>query len=64
MGIPVNTADERGECDFYFPSVVMTDSIVVGINSGGEDPGRTKKIRRKIEDTLAVDEKDRWYDEK
>ena len=64
IGIPVNTVDERGECDFYFPSVVMTDSIVVGINSGGEDPGRTKKIRRKIEDLLAVDEKDRWYDEK
>lgn len=51
-GIPVNVSDNRDLCDFYFPSVVMTDEAVIGISSGGEDPGRTRKIRREIEKTL------------
>lgn len=48
-GIPVNVADSRELCDFYFPSVVMTEEVVIGINSGGSDPGKVKKTRRKIE---------------
>lgn len=48
-GITVNVADDKKLCDFYFPSVVMTDEAVIGINSGGADPSITKKIRRKIE---------------
>lgn len=48
-GIIVNVADDKKLCDFYFPSVVMTDEAVIGINSGGADPSITKKIRRKIE---------------
>lgn len=48
-GILVNVADDKSLCDFYFPSVVMTDEAVIGINSGGTDPSITKNIRRKIE---------------
>ena len=48
-GIIVNAADDKELCDFYFPSVVMTDEAVIGINSGGADPSITKMIRRKIE---------------
>lgn len=48
-GIPVNVADSRELCDFYFPSVVMTEEVVIGINSGGSDPGKVKETRRKIE---------------
>ena len=47
--IPVNVADDRDSCDFYFPSVVITDEAVIGINSGGEDPGRVKRVRSGIE---------------
>lgn len=57
-GIPVNTADDRALCDFYFPSVVMTEEAVIGISSGGDAPGRTKEIRRKIEETLG---QSGWY---
>lgn len=49
-GILVNVADDKSLCDFYFPSVVMTDEAVIGVNSGGADPSITKKIRRKIEE--------------
>ncbi len=48
-GIPVNTADDKSLCDFYFPSVVMTDDVVIGINSGGTNPGKVKETRREIE---------------
>ena len=57
-GIPVNTTDDRALCDFYFPSVVMTEEAVIGISSGGDAPGRTKEIRRKIEETLG---QSGWY---
>lgn len=58
-GIPVNVADDRALCDFYFPSVVMTDDAVIGISSGGEAPGRTKEIRGKIERALGASG---WYE--
>ena len=51
-GIPVNVADDKNLCDFYFPSVVMTEEVVVGINSGGTDPGKVKETRKSIEKTL------------
>ena len=49
-GIIVNVADDKSLCDFYFPSVVMTDDAVIGINCGGM--GFTAKVnetRIKIE---------------
>lgn len=54
--IPVNTADKKSRCDFYFPSVVLTDETVIGISSGGDDPSAVKKTRRKIEKTLGLDD--------
>ena len=58
-GVPVNVADDKKLCDFYFPSVLMTEEAVVGISSGGNDPGKTKEIRRKIEKTLG---QNGWYE--
>lgn len=52
-GIPVNAADDKRLCDFYFPSIVMDEEIVIGINSGGEDPVRTKNVRKKIETMIS-----------
>lgn len=47
--ILVNTADDKDACDFYFPAVVQEEDLVVGINSGGTDPGRTRRVRGRIE---------------
>lgn len=55
-GIPVNVADDHTKCDFYFPSVILTDDIVVGINSGGENPGKTKAVRKRLEQILTHSE--------
>ena len=48
-GVTVNVADDRSLCDFYFPSIVMTEDTVIGINCGGEDHAKVKETRIKIE---------------
>ena len=48
-GIPVNVADDKTLCDFYFPALVLTDDVVIGIGSGGESPGKVKEVRQRIE---------------
>ena len=55
-GILVNVADDRKLCDFYFPSVVMTEKVVIGINSGGSDPGTVKRTREQIEKIFLLGE--------
>lgn len=50
--IILNAADDRSRCDFYFPSVIVRDEIVIGINSGGQDPGKVKRVRRRLQDEL------------
>lgn len=48
-GILVNTADDKTLCDFYFPSVVEKDGVLIALNSGGESPSRVKRLRKRIE---------------
>lgn len=50
--ILVNTADDKYACDFYFPSIIEKDDIVMGINSGGKNPGKVKEMRSLIEGVL------------
>lgn len=52
--ILVNVADDKSLCDFYFPAVVQQDEIVVGINSGGKDPGKVSRVRKAIEKLILV----------
>lgn len=47
--VPVNTADDRNLCDFYFPSVVVTEDVVIGLNSIEHDPKKVKEARKVIE---------------
>lgn len=50
--ILVNTADDKALCDFYFPSIVQKEEIVIGINSGGKNPGKVSRTRKQIEEIL------------
>lgn len=52
MQIPVNICDEKELCDFYFPSIVVDDDIVIGVNASGRDHGKVKETRMKIEEML------------
>lgn len=50
--ILVSVADDKSLCDFYFPSIVQDEEMVIGINSGGASPHRTKEVRQEIEKLL------------
>ena len=50
--ILVSVIDDRELCDFYFPSIVQNEDVVIGINSGGKSPALTKRIRKGIDDFL------------
>ena len=55
LGILVNDCSDRSKCDFYFPSVVQKDGVVIGINGGGADHHHVKVIRQKVEKALGCD---------
>ncbi len=48
----VSVIDDRELCDFYFPSIVQTEDVTIGINSGGKSPSLTKRVREQIEKIL------------
>lgn len=52
--ILLSVADDRSLCDFYFPSVIQKDEIVIGINSGGSDPGKVKQFRKELEKKMGL----------
>lgn len=56
LHIPVNICDEKERCDFYFPSVVVRDDVVIGVNAGGKDHRKVKDVRIKIEEMLKQEE--------
>ncbi len=51
-GIIKNVSSDQSLCDFFFPATILTDDIVVGICSGGNDPSVTKSTRADIETFL------------
>ena len=52
-GILVNNASDASMCDFFFPSVVRDEEIVIGIAPGMEaTTEEVKQIRKRIQDML------------
>jgi uroporphyrin-III C-methyltransferase/precorrin-2 dehydrogenase/sirohydrochlorin ferrochelatase len=51
-GVPVNTVDKPGTCDFIFGSVVNRSPVVIGISTDGAAPILGQAVRRKIETLL------------
>jgi siroheme synthase-like protein len=52
FGIPVNVVDAPSECTFLFPAVVKKGNISVGINTGGNSPIVSARIRRETEENI------------
>lgn len=50
--IPVNIASEKEACDFYFPSIVRKDEVVIGINASGQNHRLVKQTRIELEEYL------------
>ena len=51
-GILVNIASRKEACDFYFPSIIRRDPVVIGINASGLDHGLVKRTREELEAAL------------
>ncbi|MBQ3425704.1 MAG: bifunctional precorrin-2 dehydrogenase/sirohydrochlorin ferrochelatase [Clostridia bacterium] len=50
--IPVNNCSERKQCDFYFPGVIHTENVVIGVTASGQDHAKAKEIKEKIKEAL------------
>ena len=51
-GIPVNVADCKEECRFYFPGLVREGDLVIGVTSSGTDPAQVKHTVQRIREML------------
>ena len=51
-GIPANSATNPADCDFYFPSIVTKDGLVIGLTASGTDHGLVKRTRMELEEYL------------
>lgn len=47
-GIPVNTASDQTQCDFFFPGIAQRENLVVGVTASGKDHGRAKVVTEAI----------------
>lgn len=58
LGIPVNNASRKEDCDFYFPGLIKEQEVVIGVTSGGSDhkyvAALSKKIRELVQKTWQV----------
>ena len=52
QGIPVNVADCREECDFFFPAYCVEGAVVAGIGTSGISPKMASAIRKRLESAL------------
>ena len=51
-GIFVNVANDREQCDFYFPGICIQDNLVVGVTASGDDHKRARLLRAAIQKML------------
>ena len=47
-GILVNVCSDRTKCDFYFPGVVKSEGMVVGVSAGGKNHRRVRQLSARI----------------
>jgi len=51
-GILVNAVDDPAYCNFYVPSVVRRNSLVLAISTEGKSPAYAKKLRQQLEEII------------
>lgn len=50
--IMVNVTSKKEQCDFYFPGIVEEAGMIIGITASGNDHGKVKDTRERIENLL------------
>lgn len=51
-GILVNAVDDPDFCDFYIPSTVRRNSLVLAISTEGKSPAYAKRLRQQLEENI------------
>lgn len=51
--IPVNVASDQTKCDFYFPAVVETEDVIIGLTSGGRNHEKVRQMAQQIREMFA-----------
>lgn len=46
--IPVSVASDQSKCDFYFPGLIETEDVVIGVCSGGKNHSKVREVCAKI----------------
>lgn len=54
QGIPVNVCSDQSLCDFQFPSILVDEDVVIGLNASGQNHRRVKETRQKLEGFLGA----------
>ena len=57
-GVPVNVSSDRTLCDFYFPGVARSGSVVVGVTAGGTDHKAARRVTEDVRRMLAEEGRD------
>lgn len=52
LGVLVNVCTDKDRCDFYFPSIIVEDHLVVGVSGSGQEAKRAREVSREIEELL------------
>lgn len=50
--LPVNNASNRHDCDFYFPALVVTDHLTVGITGTGHNHKEVRQTAETIREVI------------
>lgn len=50
LGIPVNVYTDKQKCDFFFPTVVSREELVVGISTSSRDRRKAREVTGKIQE--------------
>ncbi len=48
-GIAVNSADDKENCTFFFPALVLRGDVTVGISTGGASPYLAARLKERAE---------------
>lgn len=51
-GILVNAVDDPPHCDFYVPSILKRNSLVLAISTGGKSPAFARRLRQELEELI------------
>ena len=46
--IPVNCVDDRENCDFFFPALIVRGEVSIGISTGGASPLLAALLRDRL----------------